>query len=98
MAYSVEKLIKEHGDKLKDADKQPLESAIAKAREAAKSDNVDAIKAATAELEQASHALSKVLYESQQAGAGTAGAGASADGGKKPGDDEVVDAEFEVKE
>jgi molecular chaperone DnaK len=98
MAYSVEKLIKEHGDKLKDADKQPLESAIAKAREAAKSDNVDAIKAATAELEQASHALSKVLYESQQAGAGAAGAGASADGGKKPGDDEVVDAEFEVKE
>jgi len=98
MAYSVEKLIKEHGEKLKDADKQPLESAIAKAREAAKSENVDAIKAATAELEQASHALSKVLYESQQAGAGGAGAGASADGGKKPGDDEVVDAEFEVKE
>jgi len=98
MAYSVEKLIKEHGDKLKDADKQPLESAVAKVREAAKGENVDAIKAATAELEQASHALSKVLYESQQAGAGAAGAGASADGGPKPGDDEVVDAEFEVKE
>ncbi len=98
MAYSVEKLIKEHGDKLKDADKQPLESAVAKVREAAKGENVDAIKAATAELEQASHALSKVLYESQQAGAGAAGAGASADSGKKPGDDEVVDAEFEVKE
>ncbi len=98
MAYSVEKLIKEHGDKLKDADKQPLESAVAKVREAAKGENVDAIKAATAELEQASHALSKVLYESQQAGAGAAGAGASAESGKKPGDDEVVDAEFEVKE
>jgi molecular chaperone DnaK len=100
MAYSVEKLIKEHGDKLKDADKQPLESAIAKVREAAKGENVDAIKAATGELEQASHALSKVLYESQQAGAGAgaAGAGAAADGGNKPGDDEVVDAEFEVKE
>jgi molecular chaperone DnaK len=100
MAYSVEKLIKEHGDKLKDADKQPLESAIAKVREAAKGENVDAIKAATGELEQASHALSKVLYESQQAGAGAgaSGAGAAADGGNKPGDDEVVDAEFEVKE
>jgi molecular chaperone DnaK len=98
MAYSVEKLIKEQGDKLKDADKQPLEAAVAKVREAAKGENVDAIKAATGELEQASHALSKALYESQQAGAGAAGAQPGADGGKKPGDDEVVDAEFEVKE
>ena len=95
MAYSVEKLVKEHGDKLKDADKAPLEAAIAKVREAAKSENVDAIKSATAELEQASHAVSKVMYESQAAGAG--GAQPAADGAK-PGDEEVVDAEFEVKE
>ncbi len=67
MCYNVEKLIKEHGDKLKDSDKAPLESAMAKAREAAKGEDVDTIKNATAELEQASHALSKVLYESQQA-------------------------------
>src|SRR5262249_34469182 len=62
MSYQVEKLIKEHGDKLKDGDKAPLEAAVKKAREAAKGDNVDAIKSATSELEQASHALSKVLY------------------------------------
>ena len=99
MVYNVEKLIKEHGDKLKDADKAPLEAAMTKVRDAAKTDKVDTIKSATAELEQASHALSKVLYEAQQAGgAAGAGAGASAGDGKKPGDDEVVDAEFEVKD
>ena len=44
MCFQMEKLMKEHTDKLKDSDKQPLEAAIAKAREAAKGDNVDAIK------------------------------------------------------
>jgi len=100
MCFQMEKLIKEHSDKLKDADKQPLEAAIAKAREAAKGDNVDAIKSAITELEHASHAMSKVLYDAGQA-AGAAGAqpggGESAGGGKQGGDDDVIDAEFEVK-
>jgi len=100
MAYQVEKLIKEHGDRMTEADKAPIEAAINKAREVAKSDNIDAIKSAVNELEQASHALSKAMYEKQQqAGAASGPSGASAGGdGKKPGDEEVVDAEFEVKE
>ncbi|MBI3838360.1 MAG: molecular chaperone DnaK [Planctomycetia bacterium] len=96
MCYQVEKLIKEQGDKLKPTDRAPLEAAIGKAREAAKGENADAIKSAVAELEQASHALSKTMYESRQAaGAGTA---QPAGDGKTPGEEEVVDAEFEVKE
>ncbi|MEX0977309.1 MAG: molecular chaperone DnaK, partial [Pirellulales bacterium] len=75
----------------------PLEAAIKKAREAAKTDDLDAIKSATAELEQASHALSKALYETQQK-ATAGGAAQTAPDGKQPGDEEVVDAEFEVKE
>jgi molecular chaperone DnaK len=96
MCYQVEKLMKEHADKIKDSDKAPLEAAIKKTREAAKGDHVDAIKSATSELEQASHALSKTLYETRQAGAGEPGK-AAADA-KTPGEEEVVDAEFEVKE
>ena len=96
MVYQVEKLIKEQGDKLKPTDKAPLEAAMNKAREAAKGENADAIKSAVAELEQASHALSKTLYESAQHGTAQPG-GAQADG-KTPGEEEVVDAEFEVKE
>jgi molecular chaperone DnaK len=96
MVYQVEKLMKEHADKIKPTDKGPLESAIQKVRDAAKSDNAEAIKSAVSELEQASHALSKSMYETRQT-AGSA-AGQPAGDGKKPGEDEVVDAEFEVKE
>ncbi len=98
LCYQVEKLIKENSEKLKEGDKAPLEAAIAKTREAAKADNPDAIQSAITELEQASHALSKTLYETQQPPGADAGADGSAAPENKPGDDEVVDAEFEVKE
>ena len=45
-AYQLEKLIKQQGDKLRDTDKQAIEAAIAKVREAAKSDDVSRIKTA----------------------------------------------------
>ncbi len=72
LCYQVEKLIKENSEKLKEGDKAPLEAAIAKAREAAKTENADAIQSAISELEQASHALSKTLYETQQTAGGAA--------------------------
>src|SRR5262249_12215563 len=101
MCFQLEKLIKKHKDKLKESDKAARESAMAKVREAIKGDDPDAMKSAIEQLEQASHAFSKTLYESAQAaGAGTAGAdaGATAGGdGKKP-EEEAIDAEFEVKE
>jgi molecular chaperone DnaK len=100
--FDVEKLMKEHGDKLSGNDKAPLEAAIKKARSAAEGDDVAAIKSATSELEAASHALSKILYKA--GGAGGAGASAApgaeasgAGGGRPAGDDEAIDAEFEVK-
>jgi molecular chaperone DnaK len=97
IAYQVEKLMKEHGDKISASDKAPLEAAIKKVRETAKTDNVEAIKSATSELEQASHALSKVMYEAQQKQA-AGGAQPPPGDGQKPGEEEVVDAEFEVKD
>jgi molecular chaperone DnaK len=99
-AYQLEKLIKQQGDKLKDSDKTALEAAIAKVREAAKSDDVNRIKSAVSELEAASHAMSEALYKATAGtGAGTT-AGATTDGGAKPSgpeDEEAIDAEFEVK-
>ncbi|HND50981.1 MAG TPA: molecular chaperone DnaK, partial [Pirellulaceae bacterium] len=81
MCYQLEKLMKEHADKLRDSDKEPLTKAIEKAREKSKTDDVDAIKSAVSELEQASHAFSKTLYERGAAAEGAAGAGAAAGGG-----------------
>jgi molecular chaperone DnaK len=97
MCFQLEKLIKEHEDKLSASDKDPLEAAIKKTRDVAQSTDVAAIKAAISELEHASHALSKTLYE----GGAKPGAGAGAQpgsNGNKAADDETIDAEFEVKE
>ncbi len=101
MSFQLEKLMKEQKDKLKATDRAPLEAAIAKTRETAKGEDLDAIRSAISELEQASHALSKILYESAPkpgadgaASPETAGAAA----GKSGGDDDAIDAEFEVKE
>jgi molecular chaperone DnaK len=101
MCFQLEKLIKENDDKLKESDKQPLIKAIEKTREKAQGNEPQAIKSAIEELEQASHALSKVLYETAgAAGAGAAGAGSQETGEKASGegaDDDTIDAEFEVK-
>ncbi len=96
LCYQVEKVIKENGDKLGDADKQPLERAIEKTRTAAKGDDVQAIKNAVSDLEQASHALSKVLYEKAQSTGPTSSPDAAA-GTSETAEDDAIDAEFEVK-
>ena len=95
MCFQVEKLVKEHSDKLKEEDKAPLTRAIEKTREVAKGDDAGAIKSAITELEQASHALSKTLYETAQAGGDGA---ASSAGETAQSDDDTIDAEFEVKD
>ncbi len=94
LCFQLEKLMKDHSEKLTDADKEPLTRSIAKVRESAKGDDVQAIKSAVNDLEQAQQAFSKVLYErSQSAPAEHASAGGATSGG----DDDAIDAEFEVK-
>ena len=98
LCFQTEKLIKEHEAKLSASDKAPLEAAIAKARETAKGEDVDAIQSAHDSLEQAAHALSKVLYEQTAQRGGAAGEpGAAATAGAATGGDDAIDAEFEVK-
>jgi molecular chaperone DnaK len=98
MTYEMEKLLKEHGDKLSDTDKQAVQRAMDSAKEKAKGDDVAAIKTALDELQQASHALAQHLYQKTPPTGPTAGQpsgdGAKATGGKDEG---VIDAEFEVK-
>jgi molecular chaperone DnaK len=95
LAYSVEKTLKEQGDKIKESDRTPIESAIAKVREASKTDDLSAIKSATEALQQASHAMSEAMYKA--AAGGAAGATAAADA-TPAAEDDAIDAEFEVKE
>ena len=96
LCFQTEKLIKENDEQLSGSDKAPIEAAIAKAREMAKGDDVDAIQSAHDALEQAAHALSKVLYE-QQAAQASGGDPEGAATGACKGPDDTIDAEFEVK-
>ena len=105
MCFDLEKLIKEHADKLRDEDKSAIESAIKTTREAAATDDVEKIKSALSNLEQASHAMSAALYKAAQQQQGAAGGAGFASGdaaagpaeGQNKGDDDAIDAEFEVK-
>lgn len=96
--YQLEKLMKENDDKLSDADKEPMNMAIAKVKTASEGSDTAAIKQATDELDAASQAFSKVLYEKTESAAKAAspsGAGATAAGDN---DDDAIDADFEVKD
>jgi molecular chaperone DnaK len=95
LVYQTEKLIKEHADKLDSASKSAIEAAISKVREVEGSDDLAAIKSAVDNLEQATHALSKHMYEAAQS-ATAAGPSAGGDSTGAGGED-VIDAEFEKK-
>ena len=92
--YQLEKLMKENEEKLSDADTEPMNKAIEKVKAAAEGDDVEAIKQASDELDAASQAFSKILYEQAEAagGADQASSPESSDG-----DDDAIDADFEVK-
>jgi molecular chaperone DnaK len=97
--YQLEKLLKESGDKIKESDKAPIQSAIEKVKSAASGEDVAAIRRAIGDLDQSAQAMAQHLYSQGQPGAPAGAAGpASAPGGDgKSGKDDVIDAEFEVK-
>jgi molecular chaperone DnaK len=63
LCYAVEKLLKENGDKIDEADKTELNSKISAVRSVMSSDNVDEIKAKTEELQKAMYAVSEKIYK-----------------------------------
>ena len=76
-----------------------LEKAVQKTREVAKGSDTQAIRSAISELEQASQAFSKTLYERAQSGtAQSEEASGKSPEGSSGGDDDAIDAEFEVKD
>ena len=94
MIHSVEKTLKEAGDKMSDADKAPLTAAVEKLKAAKAGTDLKAIQSAHGELEQAMHAMSSAMYAKAGGDAGAAGGQGAP---TPPKGDDVVDAEFEVK-
>ena len=94
MVHSVKKSLTEHGDKLEEAEKTAIETAIKDVEEALKNDDKDAIEAKTNVLMEASQKLGEKVYAAEQAANNTQSA-QPAQEGEKTVDGDVVDAEFE---
>ena len=93
LVYSVEKTIKDLGDKVDASEIQKAEEAKEKTKKALESDNVEEINAAAEELTQIVQQLSVKLYEQAAQQQGAEGAD---NGGEAKGKDNVVDADYEV--
>jgi molecular chaperone DnaK len=94
MVHSVKKSLSEHGDKLDEAEKTAIETAIKDVEDVLQSDDKDAIEAKTNALTEASQKLGEKVYAAQQAEANTQSAQPSPEG-EKTVDGDVMDAEFE---
>jgi len=102
LVYNVEKSFDENKDKLGDAERAEIESAISDSKEALKGTDADAMNNAFERLQTASHKLAEVLYSQQSAGAGgdageqasSATAGGSDEPSSSSSDDDVIDAEY----
>ena len=91
LVNSTEKSLKEHGDKVEQADKDAIETAKNDLAEAAKGDDADAIKSKIEALATAAQKLGEAVYKAQQAEAQAE----STETESKKEDDNIVDAEYE---
>ena len=104
MIYQAEKMLRENEEKLSEADKASVLSAVEEAKKDLESDDVAKIDAAKQRVEQELHKVAEALYKAQTAegaaGAGTADAGGAASGAAASDEGDVVDAEYteETKE
>ncbi len=110
MVYATEKTLKEHGEKVSGQTRSNIESAVNNLKETVKGEDADAIKKAIENLNAVSQELGKVLYEEaakkqaqqapgpDQATQQAPPADQPQPEQQKPGDDDVIDAEFEAKD
>jgi molecular chaperone DnaK len=108
LAYETEKSLREYGDKVSADVRGNIETALNSLRDAIKSDDGERIKKTMDNLLSASQKLGEEVYKSTSAAAAGAAPGAAApeasaesgaaEGGGAKKDEDVIDAEYEVKE
>jgi len=94
LIHSTEKNIAELGDKVSEADKSTVDTAVAELREVLGGEDLEEIKTKTEALAQAAMKIGEMLYQAQQGDGGDTDGGPDGDGPSDGGDD-VVDADFE---
>jgi molecular chaperone DnaK len=96
MVHQTRKSLEEHGDKVSAESRGNIESSLSRVESALKEDDASVIESALEELEKNSMELGKAVYEATAAQQRAEGAG---DAPSEPGgDDEVIDAEYSVKD
>jgi molecular chaperone DnaK len=97
LAYNVEKLLNENRDKIGADQAKEIEAAVADARRAMEGDNAETLKAAVQNLTKLSHSAAENLYRSTASAPSGGNGGTAASGSSTPSSEDVVDAEYTVK-
>jgi len=103
-AFEIERQLSEHGDKIPADERAKIEASINNLRSVLKGDDAEAIKKANEKLMKDAQTIGKIIYEktaAQQASApreSVSPGGAPRPSGEGKPKDDVIDAEFEVKE
>jgi molecular chaperone DnaK len=95
MIYATEKSLNELGDKVAEGEKSQIEGMIAELKTAVTTEDTTQIKTLTEQLQQASHALSQQLYQSQAEPGSQAQPGSNGSGNGQESPDDVVEGEFQ---
>ncbi len=109
LVYVTEKTLKDHGEKVSEDERKAIETAKDELKKSAEGNNRDEIKKGMEKLSQAAQKLSEIIYkeaaeaQAKAQGPGDAGPQEGAEPKKEesPSDensDEIIDADFEVKE
>ena len=100
MVYQIDKMLKEHGDKISGSERGDVESALADAKKALEGTDAAAMNSARERLTQASHKLAEAMYKSApptgaaQAGGAAPGGDGAQSGQEQKKDEGVIDAEY----
>jgi molecular chaperone DnaK len=105
LVYQTRQQLEEHGDKVSSEVRGNIENAISNVETKMKEEDPEAINKANEELQNQAQELGKAIYEAQGAQGAEAGAAAGGDqtgqgqqGGDGSSEEEVIDAEYEVKD
>ncbi|MGB7554965.1 MAG: molecular chaperone DnaK [Candidatus Korobacteraceae bacterium] len=100
MVYSIEKMLREHGDKISGQERSDVENALADAKKALEGTDSAAMNKARENLTSASHKLAEAMYKATSAqapptgGPAPGGDGQASGGEQKKKDEGVIDAEY----
>jgi molecular chaperone DnaK len=97
MVYNIEKMLREHGDKISGQERSDVENALADAKKSLEGTDAAAMNKARENLTSASHKLAEAMYKAQtppQGGPAPGGDGQATGGAEPKKDEGVIDAEY----